>query len=50
MKIKELKELIEHLPDNGEVLAEDKISGNDLPFDLIMGAYTNSSSITFYLR
>lgn len=50
MKIKDLKEIIAHLPDNGQVGVEDKISGEKLPFDVLMGAYTNSSSITFYLR
>jgi hypothetical protein len=50
MKIKDLKKIIEHLPDNGQVWAEDKISGEKLPFEVLMGVYTNSSSITFYLR
>ena len=50
MKVKELKEIINTLPDNGQVWAEDKVSGEKLPFDVLMGAYTNSSSITFYIR
>ena len=50
MKVKDLKKIIENLPDNGQVWAEDKISGDKLPFEIVMSIRTTDSSVVIGLR
>ena len=50
MKVKDLKKIIDNLPDNGQVWAEDKISGDKLPFEVVMSIWTTDSSVVIGLR
>ena len=50
MKIKELKDLIMDLPDDGEVLAEEKIHGVDMPFEMLMWFHVYGDNVYFGLK
>ena len=49
MKVKDLKEFLNRFDDEQEVFAESKISGEELPFDLMMVVYTTSDGPAFGL-
>ena len=48
MTIKDLKELIANLPDDGEVFADLKPSNNAIHFDFVMGVYVVGNDLYFY--
>ena len=48
MTIKDLKELIANLPDDGEVFAELKPIEDAVHFDFVMGVYTMGNDLYFY--
>lgn len=50
MKVKELKEILNNFDDEQEVFAEDKITGNEFPFDLLMVVYNADGGPAFGLR
>ena len=50
MKVKELKEILSTLPDDGEVYAEEKISGGTIDFEILMYVWTYDNDVYFGLR
>lgn len=50
MKVKELIDKLTQCNPDAEVLAEEKITGDEMSFDYIMGCYTHKETIVFYQR
>ena len=50
MKVKEFKNILNNLPDDGEIMGEDKITGDELPFELIMSVWTYDNNLVIGLK
>ena len=50
MTVAELKKKLEGLDDNAKVLAEEKISGGEFDFEILMGTFVHDGNIVFWVR
>lgn len=50
MTVKELIEVLADIDENAEILAEEKITGDEFPFEELMSYYYNNDTIVFYQR
>ena len=50
MTVAELKKKLEGLDDNAKVLAEEKISGDEFDFEILMGTFVHNGNIVFWVR
>ena len=49
MTVAELKNKLENLNDNAEVLFEEKISGDEFSFEIMAGTYIRNGNLVIYM-